>query len=165
MKMELETVLAAALVVTMGMGTQARADTTPTAAVQSQTRYYYVDTDANKNGTLEANEFTTYVYKRWDRDMDGFLSDEEWQLSSVDWYRPYSDVEYKNYTYWDKDGDKRLDTNEFDTLMSETALYSRWDMNGDGILQQDEYASATFAMYDDDKNGQIDLVEWKNSIL
>lgn len=124
------------------------------------TRYYY-DQDLNNNGILDSQEFPGYVYRRWDRDGDGFLSDEEWQLSSGRWYS--SPSTYRTYTAWDKNGDGRLDSTEFDVVVRDTKLYSTWDIDADNIITGDEYASATFHLYDLDGDGEISMQEWKNA--
>lgn len=162
-KMNFETILAAAVVASLGASGPVLAETKTTVTKVTETTTYQ-ESDLDANGALGPGEFTTYVYNRWDRDNDGFLSDEEWELSAVDWYRPY-DAEYKTYTFWDKDSDGRLDENEFRTLISQTELYNRWDINRNNVLEKDEYAAATFSLYDENNDGEIDLEEWKQSLL
>lgn len=126
---------------------------------ETQTRTYSYD--KNGNGFIDPDEFTTYFYTRSDLDSDGYLGDEEWKVSTTKWYRPYKDVDYSKYTYWDQDKDGRLDNNEVKTLVEKTGLYSKWDTNRDGKIDIDEFAKGTFFAYDDNSDGFINLDEWK----
>lgn len=158
--------LAAALIVgTAGIAYAAQETVTrtnPDGTKVTTTTYYYSDYDKNNNGILDSDEFNRYVYTRWDRDRDGFLSDEEWELSTTRWY-PTGVKSYKTYTAWDADGNGRIDPNEFDTLVTTTNLYNAWDANADKVIQGDEYASATFRLYDTNNDGALSLDEWKKS--
>lgn len=127
---------------------------------QTQTRTYSYD--SNKDGYIQPDEFTTYVYTKSDMDGDGYMGDEEWKLTTSQFYRPYKDVDYSNYTYWDQDKDNRLDNNEVKTLIEKTGLYSKWDANKDGKVSNTEFEIGTFNSYDDDSNGNLSLEEWKS---
>ncbi len=133
-----------------------------TKTTTTTTRYYYVDRDANNNGILDSNEFTTFVWNRWDRNGDGFLSDDEWQVSAPRWYGPSNET-YKTYTAWDKDGNGRIDPDEFGAVVTTTKLYDTWDTNTDATIEGDEYASATFRLYDMNNDGVLSIDEWKNA--
>ncbi len=146
----------------------ASAETTRTVNVETNpdgsttttttTRYYY-DGDTNNNGILDSQEFPGYVYHRFDRNGDGFLDSSEWETSSVRWYG--TEPRYKTYTAWDKNGDGRLDSTEFDTVVSDAHLYTTWDTNTDKTISNDEYYTSTFRLYDENKDGQLSLEEWK----
>lgn len=127
---------------------------------QTQTRTYSYD--SNKDGFIQPEEFTTYLYTRSDRDGDGYMGDEEWKINTSQWYRPYKDVNYNTYTYWDQDKDNRLDSNEVKTLIEKTGLYSKWDTNTDGKISNDEFERGTFDAYDDNGDGAISIDEWKS---
>lgn len=166
--MKFRTPLMAAAIALMAIGVaHAESETVVTKEVgldgstkTTTTRYYYNDQDANNNGILDTQEFNTFVYNRWDRNGDGFVTDDEWQASTVRWYPPgYS--EYKTYTYWDKDHDGRLDANEFGSVMENTKLYKTWDSDADNVIENSEYAASTFHIYDLDNDGKITLEEWK----
>jgi hypothetical protein len=130
-------------------------------ALQSETKTRTYSYDKNGNGYIDQDEFTTYFYTRSDLDGDSYLGDEEWKLSSTNWYRPYKDVDLSNYTYWDQDKDKRLDSNEVKTLVEKTGLYSKWDINHDSRVDMEEFSRGTFAAYDDNGDGSLNLDEWK----
>ena len=102
----------------------------------------------------------TYTYSS-DKNADGFLASDEWDVSTSQWYKPY-DVKYESYTYWDQDKDSRLDSNEAETLVEKTGLYSKWDTNVDTKLSGDEFAAGTFKAYDDNGDGNISLIEWQD---
>lgn len=127
---------------------------------ETQTRTYSYD--SNKNGFIEPEEFTTYFYSRSDADGDGYMGDEEWQMTTSQLYRPYKDLDYNKYTYWDQDKDGRLDNNEVKTLVEKTGLYEKWDANHDKKVDNDEFARGTFVAYDDNNDGALSMEEWKN---
>ncbi len=127
---------------------------------QTQTRSYSYD--SNNDGYIQPEEFTTYFYTRSDLDGDGYMGDEEWTLTTSQFYRPYKDVNYNNYTYWDQDKNGRLDSNEVKTLVEKTGLYSKWDTNTDGKVSTAEFEIGTFNAYDDNSDGMLSLEEWKS---
>ena len=167
MKLRSALILGAALTVIAGAA-NAETQTVVThnpdgSTTTTTTRYYFnTDIDKNNNGVLDSQEFPVYVYQRWDRDHDGFLSDEEWKLSGVRWYGASNDT-YKNVTAWDKNNDGRIDPGEFDVAVSTTKLYNTWDKNNNGVLDSEEYANASFRVYDSNGDGMITPDEWRNS--
>lgn len=126
----------------------------------TKTFYYYSDKDANNNGILDAQEFPKYVYTRWDRNNDGFVTDDEWQSNAVRWYGPQKTQYYKVEKAWDVDGNGRLDASEFDNVITTTKLYDTWDKNADKTLTSEEYYEATFRVYDTNSDGNINYEEW-----
>ena len=130
-------------------------------AQKSETQVRTYSYDKNGNGFMDADEFTTYFYTRSDADGDGYLGDEEWTVSTTGWYRPYKDVNYNTYTYWDANKDGRLDTNEINTLVEKTGLYSRWDIDQNGRVDNMEFERGAFAAYDDNGDGVLDIQEWR----
>lgn len=134
-----------------------------TTTTTTTTRYYHdTGTDINNNGILDSNEFGTFVRRSWDMNGDGFIDDSEWNAGTTRWY-PTGYNEYKTYTVWDKDRDGRLDSTEFDTVVTTTKLYETWDVNNDKILEDDEYAAKTFSVYDENADGSLNLKEWQAS--
>jgi hypothetical protein len=132
------------------------------ADVKTEVQAYTYSYDANKDGFIQPEEFTTYLYTRSDTDGNGYMGDEEWKVTTSKLYRPYKDIDYSNYTYWDQDKDNRLDNNEVKTLIEKTGLYSKWDTNTDGKLSNAEFELGTFNSYDDNSDGKLSLIEWKN---
>jgi hypothetical protein len=130
------------------------------AETQTQTRTYSYDSD--KDGYIQQDEFTSYLYTKSDTDGDGFMGDEEWKMTTSQFYRPYKDVDYNSYTYWDQDKDGRLDNNEVKTLIEKTGLYSKWDTDTDGKVSNAEFEVGTFNAYDDNGDGTLSLAEWKS---
>lgn len=157
-----KTTLAALVVVTLAgspiLAHAQQSDKQAPTQAKAQTYSY----DSNGNGFIEPEEFTTYLYTRSDLDKDGYMGDEEWKLTTSQLYRPYKDVDYNTYTYWDQDKDKRLDSNEVKTLVEKTGLYSKWDINQDDKVDNDEFAKGTFIAYDDNSDGNLNIDEWKS---
>jgi len=117
--------------------------------------------DKNKNGIIEANEVNSYVTRYADKNRDGYIDESEGD--SMTYFYNMMDkapADNKNYTYWDKDNDKRLDASEIETLVSNTGIYKKWDTNKDGKIDSSEFAIATFKAYDDNGDGEIDINEW-----
>ncbi len=129
-------------------------------AQKTETQTQTFSQDKNRNGYIEPDEFTTYFYTRSDTDGDGYMGDEEWNVTTSRLYRPYKDVDYNKYTYWDQDKDGRLDNNEVKTLVEKTGLYSKWDTNLDSRIDNAEFAKGTFNAYDDNNDGSLNLEEW-----
>lgn len=127
-------------------------------SLETQTRTYSYD--SNKDGFIEPDEFTTYIYTRSDTNGDGYLGDEEWKMTTSQLYRPYKDINYNTYTYWDRDKDNRLDHNEMKTLIQKTDLYSKWDTDTDGKISNAEFEKGTFDAYDDNRDGLLSRTEW-----
>lgn len=134
----------------------------PDGSTTTTTTRYYYDKDVNDNGIIDSDEFPSYVYSKWDRNRDGFISSDEWDTGRVYWYGPKTTT-VKTYTAWDKNGDGRLDVTEFDSVLADTKLYDTWDVNADKSLDISEYHAATFRQHDLDGNGTISIDEWKNS--
>jgi len=143
---------------TSGTVVQKNADGSTTTT----TTTYYVDYDKNNNGILDSNEFYTYAYSAWDANRDGFLSPDEWNVNTVRWYGP-ANTTYKTYTYWDKNGDGRIDATEFDTTAATTNLYKMWDTSGTGI-NNDIYAAQSFRLYDTNGDGVLSMDEWRSAL-
>ncbi len=163
-------ILAAAVLLTVGVANaeetvvtsqSVNADGTTTTTTRT---YYYTDFDANNNGIIDSAEFPKFVYNRWDRNRDGFVTDDEWKLSTVRWY-PNDSIPgpYTTYKAWDIDGDGRIDQKEFDAAVGTTKLYSSFDANSDSTIGEQEYADSTFRIYDSNNDGQISRDEWRNA--
>lgn len=132
------------------------------AAQKSETLSRTYSYDKNKDGFIQQDEFTTYLYSRSDMDGDGYMGDEEWKMTTTQLYRPYKDLNYNTYAYWDNDKDGRLDTSEVTVLVEKTDLYSKWDINHDGKVDNDEFEKGSFSAYDDNGDGSLSLSEWKS---
>lgn len=158
MTIKYSAIMLTALISSLTVSPVFAADVSKSSETRTQTYSY----DTNGNGSIEPGEFTTYVYTRADMDHDGFLNDEEWKSNTSQLYRPYKDTNYNTYTYWDQDKNGRLDNNEMKTLVEKTDLYSKWDVNRDGKVDTDEFAKGTFAAYDDNGDGSLNLSEWKS---
>ena len=127
-----------------------------------QTRTYSYD--VNHDGFIQPEELTTYLYTRYDTNGDGYLGDEEWKVTTTNLYRPYKDVDFNTYTFWDEDKDNRINNAELAALLKKTDLYARWDLNRDKMLDNEEFERATFAAYDVDDSGTLDIEEWKSAL-
>jgi hypothetical protein len=170
MKTKHYALLTAALVALTALPAMAETQTVVTKEVNSDgmggtttttTRYYYNDTDANNNGILDSQEFPRFVYNSWDLNGDGFVEDSEWNMNTSLWY-PAGSTEYKTYTHWDKDGNGRLDADEFGTVVTTTKLYDTWDADHDSKIDENEYTDARFRVYDTNDDGALNMQEWRS---
>ena len=66
----------------------------------------------------------------------------------------------QTFSYWDKNGNGRLDPDEVSALIDQTGLYKDWDANHDGLVDSREYAAGLFRLYDANGDGVIDRGEW-----
>ncbi len=156
---------AAAYAETITTQTVTKTETTqPVSGVAHQNQQYTVRYDRNGDGMLEEDEFKTYTFSRWDTDGDGFLGDEEWNYYTNLWYAQHPQTQRQTYVYWDKDKNGKLDASELDTLVSETKLYSIWDTNQDGKVDNEEYAQASFKIYDRNNDGELSASEWRDTL-
>ena len=118
----------------------------------------------DNDGYIEPGEVTTYVYSWSDMDDDGYLQQSEYEDRTMTWYE-YYDMEPREYVYWDKNSDGRLDSSEVDTLVAENQFYADWDTNNDGQISTSEFAMGTFMAYDDNSNGSISQSEWMDVVM
>ena len=138
------------------------------SVVITETTYSY---DANNDGFIDPSEFSTYVTRSVDTDGDGYLESTEYESSSMTYFKDMmkkkdaESGEVQNYTYWDKDNDKKLDSSEIETLVANRGIYKKWDSNLDGKIDSQEFAAGTFKAYDDDGNGAISVKEWSDVVM
>jgi len=140
----------------------------------TRTTYSY---DANNNGVIEPNEFNTYLTRTVDTNNDGYIVLDEFEGDSMTYYYNYNkpvvvaegnakaSTEVKSYTYWDKDKDDRLDSDEVESLVANMGLYKKWDTNLNGTIETSEFSAGTFTAYDTDKNGSISMEEWNAVVM
>lgn len=61
---------------------------------------------------------------------------------------------------WDKNGDRDITEEEWDTSFAGSPLYDEWDLDNDGYVDESEYATGMFGAYDTDDDGNITEEEW-----
>ena len=109
--------------------------------------------------------FNQYAFSRWDLDHDGIVSPAEWETSTINWYGPTTTTRtstppvYQTYTYWDKNGDGRVDSTEFSTAATSTNLYNTWETNSRVLPKSPN--EGQFVVYDVNGDGKITPSEWQ----
>lgn len=100
------------------------------------------------------------AYETWDADQDEMLSQDEF-------LNTYRDAGY--YEGWDTDGDGFVEVAEWETGVSSYypvydydayGDFSAWDINQDEVLDEDEFLTGTYTLWDTDQDGNIEAVEY-----
>jgi len=106
---------------------------------------------------LTRDQFERRVFKKWDHDGDGRVTESEWQAGvELLWGRPQG-----KWADWDRDGDTRLDFHEVKEGLETRGLYEQVDTNGDGVIDDKELAAWLFNVFDADRAGRIQRVGWE----
>lgn len=111
--------------------------------------------NSDADSELDPDQVTGNAFSLWDRDGNGKLSEEEWETGSELWYPDDADVVV--FGDADGDGDSELDPDEFAERFDISALGEEWDS---GTLDESEFTSAYFGLYDTDDDGRISREEW-----
>ncbi len=108
---------------------------------------------------LTRDQFEHRVFKKWDRNGDGLITESEWR-EGVDliWGRPQG-----TWSDWDRNGDAQLDFEEVKDGLEQRGLYEQVDTNGDGVIDDKELAAWLFNVFDADRDGKIDRTEWEST--
>ena len=112
------------------------------------------NTDADSE--LDPDQITGNAFRLWDRDANGKLSEEEWETGTELWYP--DDAEVVVFDDVDGDGDSELDADEFAERFDVSALGETWSSD---TLDENQFKSAYFGLYDTDDDGRVSRSEWK----
>lgn len=61
---------------------------------------------------------------------------------------------------WDMDGDGMLNQDEWNTGWNESGVFNDWDGDGDGMLTSDEFNTGVYGGYDRDGDGMLNDEEY-----
>ncbi|MFP5363202.1 MAG: hypothetical protein ACLGI5_10800 [Thermoleophilia bacterium] len=111
------------------------------------------NTDADSE--LDPDQITGNAFRLWDRDGNGRLSEDEWKTGTELWYP--DDAEVVVFDDVDGDGDSELDADEFAERFDVSALGETWSSD---TLDENEFKSAYFGLYDTDDDGRVSRSEW-----
>jgi hypothetical protein len=129
----------------------------PTPNVPYSFEYY----DKSGNGTLDEAELSAYVLSTWGRRNDGYLAEDEWVSVTNGGYPPFALNAFRDFRYWDNDGDERLYFDEVEDMLTETGIFSFWDENADRGVSKQEFAGALYSIYSEQGSAPRDLAEWE----
>lgn len=141
------------------------------AADSMAVKYTSYSFDANHNGMIDNDEVISYVTRYADTNNDGFIESSEFEDGSMKYFYnmmegdDVAQAQAQTYTFWDKDGDKRLDATEIQSMVSNTGVYKKWDTNQDGTINNAEFSRGTFSAYDKNKDGMISMEEWAKVVM
>ncbi len=116
----------------------------------------------SKNGMNTANSYTDddfyhSTYNMWDTNRDQWLSEDEWKDGLDSSYKNYVKDDFKTI---DKNGDGRLDFNEYHNSLVNSDYYSKYDKDRNKSLDDNEVSDMVFDSWDRDKNNWIDENEY-----
>ena len=119
----------------------------------------FANLDFNRDGRISTGEwhFDVDTFRRVDRNLDNFLSREEFLGQTGD------DDRTDRFEYLDANGNGRIERREWHGGVDE---FSGLDRNRDGVLSRGEMGGTVtartddFATLDDNRNGLINLEEW-----
>jgi len=114
--------------------------------------------DDDGDGRFSSDELVTGTFVTWDVDGDGHVDVDEYRRGWRQW--PDHDADWTAFTDWDTDGDGRLSAAEFGTGWERAALYDRYEMGDDELLDADEYTHQTWSGWDVDGDGYVDMWEY-----
>ena len=69
------------------------------------------------------------------------------------------------YGAMDANDDDRVSEKEFSDYFMDSGIYDTWDVDGDGVLDEEEFGAVLYDYYDDDDDGYIDDAEWEDGIM
>ncbi len=158
----LATLLVSGLIIPAAAQAQSTITTTSTGPTTIITRS--TDTDPRAAKIVSPEEFSTYVYSRWDKNGDGFISKDEWDYNVSQWYGPKVTT-YRNYTDWDLNHNGQIDPSEFDAALKSTGLYKTWSVTTTSTSTDTTRLSpdAAFAAHDLNGDGKIVPSEWNQT--
>ncbi|WP_370159316.1 PRC-barrel domain-containing protein [Limimaricola soesokkakensis] len=110
--------------------------------------------DVDGDGTIVEQEFTSGLYDAWDTDADGVLTEAEYTDSWDIWFDDYETI---GYDAVDLDSDGLLTEDEFSGGVVNAGLFDSW---GGGPLDEEQFATVLYDVYDSDDNLTITQVEY-----
>lgn len=110
---------------------------------ENNDRYAFDDWDDDANELVSENEFNSTFdeigyYDDWDLDNDDMLDETEWQTGINTYYSDYDVDAYGDFDDWNANDDEFLDEDEF-----RTGTFTVWDMDRDGNIEVVEYEEWT----------------------
>lgn len=101
------------------------------------------------------------AYDTWDADRDEIIEEDEFQTT-------YRETDY--FEAWDVDGDSVVEVAEWETGVNNyypvydyetNGDFDDWDVNQDNELDEDEFVTGTYRLWDTDNDGKIEAVEYQ----
>ncbi len=87
------------------------------------------------NANANAQQFSSYVYSRWDTNQDGTISRSEWNNIDPKWQGQRTTA---NFRALDTNHNGVLDSAETQAYFSNNSMYMLYDTNHDGVIDSTE---------------------------
>lgn len=113
------------------------------------------DQDGNKR--LDEVEFSAALFKLWDSDKSGTLSDYEYRIGHVLWL---PSLKLKPLSRFDRNGDGKLQSKEFGRAAGSAGYFAHFDQNKSGRISKGELAGTMMQAFDENRDGVLGVNEW-----
>ncbi|WP_017731201.1 EF-hand domain-containing protein [Nafulsella turpanensis] len=74
---------------------------------------------------------------------------------------PITPVTEEAFYEWDKDNDRRWNSEEFRSRVENVGLYEEWNMGNDEVFSENEFHGSYFDEWDDDNDGYLESDEYR----
>lgn len=115
--------------------------------------------DTDSDGLIDDDEFNETTFRTTDRDRDERINENEWNEGSERMYGDYTGT--NDFDDFDTNRDDAIDTDEWNEGFADNdGWFDTYDRNRDGSLDNDEWNTGLFNDWDDDGDGFLNEEEY-----